>query len=189
MAASRWKSTLYPSDQFVEACGAIVFDTSSHPKQVLLLYYGKKDEWLLPKGRRNCNESRKTAAIREVREESGYAVRLCPVTMVTRAPSELEEPDIKDIPRTYRGLTEPFIVDVRDLGEGKGAKLVWWFIAELVGIVGEGESQFEAHFIRYDEAIEKLTYKKDREILEKAVEVIEDPVNAHVQKRPKTNSS
>ncbi|KAI0013835.1 NUDIX domain-containing protein [Xylariaceae sp. FL0662B] len=180
MAAYRWKSTLYPSDQFVEACGAIVFDTSNEPKTVLLLYEGKKDEWILPKGRRNCNESRKAAAIREVGEESGYAVRLRPVTMVTRAPSQLEAPDIKDIPRTYEGLTEPFIVDVRDMGEGKGAKLVWWFIAELVGIVGEGESQFKAEFIACDEAVQKLTFQKDREVLEKAVEVIKNSVNVHV---------
>ncbi|KAI1455524.1 NUDIX domain-containing protein [Annulohypoxylon moriforme] len=172
MAAVWWKSTLYPSEQFVEACGAIVFDATTDPKQVLLQHYGKRDEWLLPKGRRNCNESRKDTAIREVREETGYAIQLRPVTMATRAPSDLESADVKDVARTYDSLTEPFMLDVRDLGNGKGVKLVWWFIADVDGIVGEGEVQFKPEFVRCDKAVEKLTYKKDREVLTRALELV-----------------
>ncbi|KAI1097758.1 hypothetical protein F4804DRAFT_152327 [Jackrogersella minutella] len=177
MAAVWWNSTLYPSEQFVEACGAIVFDTSTSPKQILLLHYGAENEWLLPKGRRNCNESRKDAAIREVREETGYAIQLRPVTMATRAPSDIESADVKDIPRTYDSLTEPFMLDVRDLGNGKGVKLVWWFIAELDGIAGEGEAQFKPEFFQCDEAVERLTFKKDREVLTKALELMEHADN------------
>ncbi|KAI2602728.1 hypothetical protein GGR54DRAFT_487087 [Hypoxylon sp. NC1633] len=177
MAATRWNSTLYPSEQFVEACGAVVFDTSTQHKHVLLLHYGALDEWLLPKGRRNCNESRKAAAIREVREESGYAIQLRPITMATRAPSELETTDVKDVPRTYDSLTEPFILDVRDLGKGKGVKLVWWFVAELGGIAGEGEAQFKPQFFPYDQAVERLTFQKDRDVLSKALEFMEDSDN------------
>ncbi|KAI1379234.1 hypothetical protein F4677DRAFT_362306 [Hypoxylon crocopeplum] len=181
MAASRWKSTLYASEEFVEACGAVVFDTSTTHGQVLLLYYGAMDEWLLPKGRRNCNETRKAAAIREVREESGYAIQLRPITMATRAPSELELADVKDVPRTYNSLTEPFILDVRDLGKGNGVKLVWWFIAELGGIAGEGEAQFKPRFFSCDEAVERLTYQKDREVLLKALELMELSADQHTQ--------
>ncbi|XXH02845.1 hypothetical protein Hte_009233 [Hypoxylon texense] len=178
MAASRWKSTLYASEQFVEACGAVVFDTSTDPKRVLLLYLGACDEWLLPKGRRNCNESRKEAAIREVREESGYAIQLRPISMSTRAPSELEEADVKDEPRAYDSLTEPFMLDVRDLGNGKGVKLVWWFIAELDGAQGDGEAQFRPKFFQCDRAVEQLTFQKDREVLVKALEIMERSTNA-----------
>ncbi|KAI1472594.1 uncharacterized protein F4812DRAFT_18605 [Daldinia caldariorum] len=171
MAATRWKSTLYPSEKFVEACGAVVFNTTE-PEQVLLLYYSALDEWLLPKGRRNCNESRKDAVIREVLEESGCAIRLRPVTMETRAPSDFEAADAKDIPRTYDSLTEAFMLDVRDLGKGNGVKLVWWFIAELDSIVGGGEAQFEPKFFRSDEAVEVLTFQKDRDVLVKALELV-----------------
>ncbi|KAI1089371.1 hypothetical protein F5B19DRAFT_380405 [Rostrohypoxylon terebratum] len=181
MAAVRWKSTLYPSEQFVEACGAIVFDTSTNPSQVLLQHYVPDDEWLLPKGRRNCNESRKDAAIREVREETGYAIQLRPVTMATRAPSDLESADVKDVARTYDSLTEPFMLDVRDLGTGKGVKLVWWFIADLDRFAGEGEVQFRPEFVPCDKAVEKLTFKKDREVLTKALELVDHAAN-HFEK-------
>ncbi|KAI1449084.1 hypothetical protein F5Y02DRAFT_248804 [Annulohypoxylon stygium] len=177
MAAVWWKSTLYPSEQFVEACGAIVFDSSINPSRVLLQHYTPEDEWLLPKGRRNCNESRKDAAIREVREETGYVIQLRPVTMATRAPSDLESADVKDVARTYDSLTEPFMLDVRDLGTGKGVKLVWWFIADLDGVAGEGEVQFRPEFVPCDKAVEKLTFKKDREVLTKALELVDRAAN------------
>ncbi|KAI0384943.1 hypothetical protein F5Y04DRAFT_246477 [Hypomontagnella monticulosa] len=179
MAASSWKSTLYPSEQFVEACGAIVFDTSTEPKQVMLLYHSGCDEWLLPKGRRNCNESRKDAAKREVREESGYDIELRPLTMATRAPSDWETADVKDVARTYDDLTEPFMLDVRDLGQSKGVKLVWWFIAKLGGIAGEGEQQFQPKFFQCDEAIQTLTFQQDRNVLIRALEVVESSADKY----------
>ncbi|KAI5861050.1 hypothetical protein GGS23DRAFT_206780 [Durotheca rogersii] len=180
MADSWWKSTLYSSEQFVEACGAVVFDTSTEPKQVLLLYDAESDEWVLPKGRRNCRESRIAAAIREVREESGCAIRPLPVTMATRAPSELEPADVEDTPRTYDSLTEAFMLDVRDLDRGEAnsahrsrVKLVWWFVAEFGGVVGEGEPQFRAEFARCDAAVGRLTFQKDREVLAKAIDLVD----------------
>ena len=45
----------YTSEQFVESCGAILFDlTTSQNKRVSLVHYRPKDEWLLAKGRQNC---------------------------------------------------------------------------------------------------------------------------------------
>ncbi|GAW26444.1 putative NUDIX domain-containing protein [Rosellinia necatrix] len=173
MAANRWKSTLYPSDLFVEACGAIVFDTSTHPEKVCLLYHAKCDEWLLPKGRRNCNETRQAAVRREVREESGYGIALRPLRLITRAPSDLEPADVGDVPRVYDDITEPFMLDVRDLGTDMGVKLVWWFVAELDGTCGEGEAQFKPTFLKCDRALERLTFQKDRDVLRRAMELME----------------
>ncbi|KAI1295192.1 NUDIX domain-containing protein [Xylaria venustula] len=174
MAEYRWKSTLYPSDLFVESCGAIVFDTSTHPNKVCLLYDAKCDEWVLPKGRRNCNETRQAAAAREVREESGYGIALRPLRLPTRAPSDREPADAGDYPRVYDGLVEPFMLDVRDLGQDKGVKLVWWFVATLDGTgVGEGETQFKTAFLRPDRALERLTFQKDRDVLKRAIELVD----------------
>ncbi|KAI1199785.1 NUDIX domain-containing protein [Nemania serpens] len=173
MAESWWKSTLYPSDLFVEACGAVVFDTSTNPKKVCLLYHASSDEWLLPKGRRNCNETRQDAVRREVREESGYGISLQPLTLSTRAPSDLEPANAADVPRVYDDAVEPFMLDVRDLGREKGVKLVWWFVAERDGTVGEGEAQFKAVFVRCERAVERLTFRKDREVLARAIELVE----------------
>ncbi|KAI1177818.1 NUDIX domain-containing protein [Nemania sp. FL0916] len=173
MAEFWWKSTLYSSDRFVEACGAIVFDLSGNQNKVCLLYHAKSDEWLLPKGRRNCNETRQAAVCREVREESGYGISLRPLTLVTRAPSENEPANVGDIPRVYNDVVEPFMLDVRDLGSEKGVKLVWWFIAQLDGTCGEGEAQFKPSFIKCDRAVERLTFQKDRDVLLRAMALME----------------
>lgn len=224
MAAYMWDTKVYPAEMFVESCGAILFDLSasasasasasfdsdSDPtaiiatsekteetetgKKVCLLHYMAKDQWLLPKGRRNCRETRQAAAVREVREESGYACRLRPVTMPTRAPSVLEAADVKDLPRIYRDLTEPFMLEVRDLGqgEGEGVKLVWWFVAEVLrpgDSSGSGEDggdengadyepgvpevHFAPAFFDCEAALERLTFQKDREVLRRAMDLVE----------------
>ncbi|KAI0130491.1 hypothetical protein BJ170DRAFT_593998 [Xylariales sp. AK1849] len=164
---------VYPSELFVESCGAILFDLSQKSKMVCLLHYVKKDQWLLPKGRRNCNETHQAAATREVREESGYSCRLRPVTMPTRAPSDMEAADVQDAARTYDGLTEPFMLEVRDLGEGNGVKLVWWFIAEVNWEDGPGEPEvhFAPEFFECEYALKKLTFQKDRDVLRRAMEL------------------
>ncbi|KAI0401672.1 NUDIX domain-containing protein [Xylaria palmicola] len=174
MAENRWKSTLYPSDLFVEACGAIVFDMSATPKKVCLLNEADTDEWVLPKGRRNCHETRQAAVRREVREESGYGITLLPVRLVTRAPSEREPADVGDVPRVYDEVVEPFMLDVRDLGK-KGVKLVWWFVAALdgAGDKAAGEEQFHPVFVGTRRALEQLTFQKDRDVLMRAIELVE----------------
>ncbi|KAK8070382.1 NUDIX domain-containing protein [Apiospora hydei] len=198
-------SALSDSDSGVDpttttsAAAATVNGNNTNSKKVCLLHYMAKDQWLLPKGRRNCRETRQAAAVREVREESGYACRLRPVTMPTRAPSVLEAADVKDFARTYPDLTEPFMLEVRDLGqgEGEGVKLVWWFVAEVLrpgmgrvngngdgdgdGDGGDGEDyepgepevHFAPAFFECEVALKKLTFQKDREVLRRAMDLVE----------------
>ncbi|KAI0170753.1 hypothetical protein LQW54_013283 [Pestalotiopsis sp. IQ-011] len=175
MAAYMWETQIYPSEMFVESCGAILFDLSGRSRKVCLLHLVKKDHWVLPKGRRNCNETRQDAAVREVREESGYACRLRPTTMPTRAPSDLEAADVQDLARTYHGLTEPFFLEVRDLGKESGVKLVWWFIAEVDKSIPPAKSEvhFVPEFIDYEEAMHVLTFQKDRDMLSRAIALVE----------------
>lgn len=174
MASYLWPTQIYPSESFVESCGAILFDLSGKSKKVCLLHYVMMDQWLLPKGRRNCNETRQEAAVREVREESGYACRLRPVTMPTRAPSDMEANDVQDLARIYDGLTEPFFLEVRDL-DTEGVKLVWWFVAELDRSIAPGkpEIHFAPEFIDCDYALKKLTFQKDRDMLRRAMDLVE----------------
>jgi 8-oxo-dGTP pyrophosphatase MutT (NUDIX family) len=174
MAKYMWDTKVYPSDMFVESCGAILFDLSGLVPKVCLLHYGGQNQWLLPKGRRNCNETRQDAAIREVQEESGYACRLRPVTMPTRAPAEDEAADVQDKARVYGNLTEAFMLEVRNLGEVEGVKLVWWFIAELDRDTPPGtpEVHFKPSFFECDEAMQMLTFQKDRDVLRRALDLI-----------------
>ena len=178
MAQSAFVTRQFASDCFVESCGAILFDIASTEKQVCLLHYLKKDEWLLPKGRRNQHESRQDAALREVVEETGYLCHLLPVTMPTRAPSERDPYDTPDHVRIHSHSTEPFMVTFREIHNGERMKLIWWYIAALdsdsAENKGAGEADFDPQFFSVIEAAEKLTYQTDREVLQKAVELVKD---------------
>ncbi|KAJ5415512.1 hypothetical protein N7465_004207 [Penicillium sp. CMV-2018d] len=179
MATSPNATTQYTSEQFVESCGAIVFDlTNPSKKTVCLIYYRAKNEWMIAKGRRNCGESRHEAALREAREETGYKAHLHPVTMNTRAPPVDEQGHMPDTPRSYADLTEPFMVTMRQLGGEKGndVKIIWWYIAALdEGVVAgskEGEEEFTPKFFPLEEALQKLSFQNDRNVLEKAISLV-----------------
>ena len=61
-------------------------------------------------------------------------------------------------------------------------KLVWWFVAAIVEEGGvavaeergsEEEEKFEVEFCGYEDAVRKLTFQLDREMVEKAIELVE----------------
>ncbi|OQE20746.1 hypothetical protein PENFLA_c016G08409 [Penicillium flavigenum] len=180
MTTSSATTTQYTSEQFVESCGAILFDLSTQSKTVCLIHYQAKNEWLLAKGRRNCGESRHEAALREVHEETGYRAHLHPVTMYTRAPPPIDEQGhMPDKPRSYPDLTEPFIVTMRHLGDSvDDVKIIWWYIAALDEGVGAGsaraEEEFTAKFFPLEDAVKKLSFQNDRTVLQKAISLVED---------------
>ncbi len=179
MASSKFTTTQYTSEEFVESSGAVLFDFSQAKTTVCLIHYLAKDEWLLAKGRRNCGETRLEAALREVHEETGYPCRPYPVTMSTRAPAATEMGSVSDEARSYPGLTEPFMLTIREMEE-KGAKLIWWYIAEVdkdtLGKNGDihGEADFAAAFLSCDEALRRLTFEDDRSVLKRAVTLVRD---------------
>ncbi|KAJ5718225.1 hypothetical protein N7488_003871 [Penicillium malachiteum] len=148
MATSPNFTTQYTSEQFVESSGAILFDLpDSQKKTVCLIHYHAKNEWLLAKGRRNCGESRQEAALRETREETGYQAHLHPVTM-----RQLGKDGVKDM------------------------KIIWWFIAaldeEVVPGSTIGEEQFTPEFFPLQQALEKLSFQNDRDVLRKAISLV-----------------
>ena len=181
MATSPNTTAQYTSEQFVESSGAILFDLShGHSKTVCLIHYHAKDEWLLAKGRRNCGESRQEAALREVREETGYKAHLYPVKMYSRAPPSEEQGHMPDVPRLYPDMTEPFMVTMRQLGKDgvNDIKIIWWFIAALddgvvPGFGGSAEEQFTPEFFPLEEALEKLSFQNDRDVLQKAISLVQ----------------
>ncbi|KAG9258227.1 uncharacterized protein F5Z01DRAFT_326147 [Emericellopsis atlantica] len=178
MATSTFKATNYSAEEFVESCGAILFDFSGPAPQVGLVYYKPKDEWLLAKGRRNCGESRHAATLREIEEETGYRCHLFPITMPTRAPASAEKSSVPDQPRLYPDLTEPFMVTVREVDGKANVKIIWWYIAEVTSTDrasgGEGEEAFTSQFFNTEDAIQKLTFCSDRQILKKAIDLTEE---------------
>src|SRR5437667_3929540 len=128
MASSNFPSNQLSSDKFVESAGAIIFNLGQ--KKVCIVRHVEYKEWLLPKGRRNCGESRQQAVLREAQEETGYKCRLLPITMKTRAPPSVELVECPDEAQEYSGLMEPFFLTTRQLGDNN-LKLIWWYIAAV----------------------------------------------------------
>ena len=174
MTISRFQTVQFNSQQFVESAGAILFRLSTH--EICLLYLLDRDEYVLAKGRRNCEEATSDTAVREVQEETGYRCRLLPVTMSTRAPPEKEVGQLEDAPRTFFNITEPFFLQIRQLDDSN-VKVIWWFIAATCedGIDYEeqkGERKFKAIFYDYDKAVQKLSFENDRDIIRNAIDIV-----------------
>jgi 8-oxo-dGTP pyrophosphatase MutT (NUDIX family) len=128
--------------------------------------------WVLPKGRRNVREARQEAALREVYEETGYTCQILPVDVVTRAPVAGDAADAPDVPRMLRSSVEPFMVTLRDVREGQGVKIIWWYVAimdeDACETKGSGEVGVETGLYSYAEAEELLFWETDREVLRKS---------------------
>jgi 8-oxo-dGTP diphosphatase len=60
----------------VQAAGAVLWRPSARGPQIALVHRPRYDDWSLPKGKLDRGESHAVAAVREVAEETGAAVRL-----------------------------------------------------------------------------------------------------------------
>ncbi|KAF2669558.1 hypothetical protein BT63DRAFT_264271 [Microthyrium microscopicum] len=173
MASSKFKTEQYFSESFVESAGAVLFRLSTREICLIRLLVNKK--YILPKGRRNIAESRQTAAIREVAEETGYSCRILPVKMLTRNPPAVETEPMADESRLHDHACEPFTLQIRHLAEDD-VKIIWWFIAAIneetnFNADAQEDDKFTVEFFDMQEAITKLTFKNDQEMVQKAVEI------------------
>lgn len=176
MAESRFESEQYLSEAFVESVGAVLFRLSS--REVCVLRHLERNEHVLAKKRRNCGETRRDAAVREIAEESGFTCRLLHLNMSTRAPPAVETEQLGDEARFYKSICEPFCLQLRRLGEGD-VKLIWWYIAaideeEPFKETLQEADRFAVEFYSYTDVLEKLTFQMDRDMVRKAIEIITD---------------
>lgn len=174
MASSNFPTTQYDASHFIESVGAIPIKVST--REICLIRHDKNgEEWLLAKGRRNAGESRHEAAVREIKEETGFTCHMMPLTMTTRAPPADEIGDCPDEPRVHREVMEPFMLTCRESGEGKSVKVIWWYVAAIDedAEVECDETQFEARLVGFDEALDLLTFEGDREIVRKAITIFD----------------
>ncbi len=128
------------------AAGGIVWRDSAHGREVLLISRPKHQDWTLPKGHIEAGESWDAAAQREVKEETGYD------TAITG----------------FAGFTAY-------AAKGKAKVVLFWHMTP----VGECEFEPSDEVSDYDwvpasEALDRLTYRKDRELLRQFVTETED---------------
>ncbi|VUC20064.1 unnamed protein product [Clonostachys rosea] len=175
MAEPRFPFEQYMSEAFIESAGAILFRLAS--REICVLHVLDSDEYVLAKGRRNCGESRQAAALRELTEETGFSGRILPLNMHTRSPPAVEVEKLDDRARFYEGITEPLTLQIRRRGDSE-VKLIWWYVAavdETVSPVKSAEKErYAAEFFSYSDVLEKLTFRTDREMVKKAIEVVEN---------------
>jgi 8-oxo-dGTP pyrophosphatase MutT (NUDIX family) len=199
MALSRLPTEQYQSSNFLICSGSILFASTRAPLQVCLLRHTERNEWLLPKGRKDRGERVPATAIRETFEETGYPCRLLPLDMVTRAPAATAQ--TKDAPECVNTNEESFMLTLRrttglrggtsnngngngsgsassseDAGNG-GVKLIWWFAsvrtgADKVDATQTAVESFESAFFGVDEALRRATFQTDRDVIARAVELV-----------------
>jgi 8-oxo-dGTP diphosphatase len=110
--------------------------------QVVLVHRPKYDDWTLPKGKLDRGESFEDAAVREVWEETSLTCRLGPEL------SETHYRDNKDRPKIVR----------------------WWVMEVEEEIPFEPNDEVdELAWLEPAEAEERLTYERDRVLIEEAV--------------------
>jgi len=60
----------------IRAAGGLVWRDSVHGREIAVIHRARHGDWTLPKGKLEPGEDWKDAAVREVREETGYSVQL-----------------------------------------------------------------------------------------------------------------
>ena len=138
------------------SAGGVVFKRVAKGFQWLLIKPAGTERWQLPKGKVDEGETSKEAAVREVAEEGGVNVR--PVAKI--------------------GTSQYFFVF-------KGQKIfktVIYFLMEYAGDKKEGHDHEvdETVFVDFAEALEKLTFKDDKEMLKKGREILERGIQGNL---------
>ena len=118
------------------AAGAVVTRQGSKGTEYLLIHRGYREDWTFPKGKVDPGEHVLTAAVREVREESGFAIQLG-IPLPTQ---------------TYKV-------------EGKLKDSHYWLGNLLAGEFLANDEVDEIAWLTFEQAKKKLTYEHDHDVL------------------------
>lgn len=141
--------TVSTSVSVIRAAGAVLWrpDDDGDPR-IAVVHRPRYDDWSLPKGKLDARESSMAAAVREVREETGFHAAL------------------------GRRLGQTSYVVYSPLAKRTGPKVVDYWAARAVG--GTFEANHEVDRLRWldpDAAADLLTHKLDRGVLESFITV------------------
>jgi len=189
--------SLHFSGQCVLSCGTITLDLERN--KVLLIRWRTKNEYLLPKGRKDIGETLEQAALRETYEETGHKVHLLPLSMPTLAtspvgfsssppPAEEESSVVEEDtppasaesgPERWIECTEPIAIQQRITGREK-LKIIFWFAAQCDSTVAPDKNtqmaneDFETVWAPADAFHSFLSYEDDRQIVSRVVKLARD---------------
>lgn len=126
-------------DNPIVAAGAVVTRQGASEREYLLIHRGYRDDWTFPKGKVDPGEHLIAAAIREVREETGYAIAL-------GVPLPTQEYTVK----------------------GRDKSSHYWLATVLSGEFVANDEVDEIRWVTYKQAIKLMTYPHDRDVLDAA---------------------
>jgi 8-oxo-(d)GTP phosphatase len=127
----------------IVAAGAVVTRAGKNETEFLLIFRKYRGDWTFPKGKVDRGEHLLTAAVREVREETGFAVSL-------------------GVPLP----TQTYEVD------GLRKDSHYWVAQKLAGEFVPNDEVDEIAWLSFEQAKAKLTYKHDQEVLAAAANSI-----------------
>jgi len=139
---------------FKISAGGVVYRRSGDSIEFLLISVKDGSVWTLPKGLVEKGEKPEDAAVREVREETGVNAKIV----------------------TFLGKTELWFFLNENDEKVRHHKIVYYYLMEYESGSTE-EHDFEvvsANWFTAQEAIGKATYKKDKEILQKALDYLKE---------------
>ncbi len=136
------------------SAGGVAFRELDGRIEIAIILTNPERRWQLPKGMVDEGESFEEAALREVREEAGIDTELI---------GELER-------------TEYWFSADRNGTRTRFHKFVHWFLMRYTsGNVEDHDHEvFEARWETVDEALRMLVFKNERDMVEKAMRMIEN---------------
>jgi 8-oxo-dGTP pyrophosphatase MutT (NUDIX family) len=135
-----------PGRPLVRAAGGVVWRRVQGRLEVVLVHRPRYDDWTLPKGKVDAGETDEQAALREVLEEASI-----------RAEIGKELPSTTYLDRS-----------------GKNKRVRYWAMTVVEGIpAGDNEVDL-AEWVPLDEAGARLTYERDRRVVEALAGALSD---------------
>jgi 8-oxo-dGTP diphosphatase len=126
------------ADRTVRASGGVIVREGPSGAEILLVHRPRYDDWSLPKGKAEPNESDEACALREVEEETSLVCDLGEEVAVTQ----------------YRD------------GRGRPKRVRYFAMTPRVGSEAAPRNEVDAvEWVSPDRAIEMLSYGRDREIV------------------------